>query len=207
VNKVKAIFSDPDRYDFFDLYGPYNWISRTEIDSMLRLSKSSSNENALDVACGTGRISERLASEGMNVYCVDVSPEMIRVLQNKIRSGRFPSIYGLCLAEATKIPFKTGYFDLITCRGLMNYYPLEYMERVLKEMKGMLKDRGRIVFDISDIDNPLSQKGRELGMKTGKEIFLYPLSTIEGKIQSLDLIIEDKSEVDMGMEYLLRKSL
>ena len=57
-----------------------------EVDFYRELMAQSSlvrNHGALEIACGTGRITLRLAKDGINITGIDLSPEMLEVARQK----------------------------------------------------------------------------------------------------------------------------
>jgi SAM-dependent methyltransferase len=71
---------------------------------------------AVDVACGTGRWTERLAREGARVAGVDICrPMLARASSHARLSGR------LALADACALPFPSGTADLTLCSFAIGY--------------------------------------------------------------------------------------
>ena len=60
----------------------------------------------LDVGCGSGRLGERIVTEGYRVFGVDVSPGILGVAARRGLAG----VYG---ALTTNLPFTHGSFDLV----------------------------------------------------------------------------------------------
>lgn len=69
----------------------------------------------LDIAAGTGRVSEYFKPKVKTVVGLDISPDMIQVAQaeNRIDVG--------VIAPGEKTPFLDNSFDLIYCRSAMHY--------------------------------------------------------------------------------------
>jgi ubiquinone/menaquinone biosynthesis C-methylase UbiE len=66
---------------------------------------------ALDVGCGTGRLSLALAERGVKVWGVDPSEEMLA--QARAAAGRR---VGLKLGRAESLPFRDGWFERVVLR-------------------------------------------------------------------------------------------
>jgi ubiquinone/menaquinone biosynthesis C-methylase UbiE len=63
----------------------------------------------LDLGCGTGRLSNALAEQGIaRVWGVDASPEMLAVARAKL-----PVSVGLKEGRAEQLPFRNGWFDRV----------------------------------------------------------------------------------------------
>lgn len=87
----------------------------------------------LDLACGTGRITEYLLSKGYRVWGVDISQEMLKVAQKRLSS--FGESVNLRQAEAENLPFEEKFFDGATCIKLMGHVPPQTRVKILKEIK------------------------------------------------------------------------
>lgn len=92
---------------------------------------------ALDVACGSGRLSAELARTGARVVGLDFSREMLRIAR------RDRSALSFVRGDALALPFPNGTFDAITIAfGLRN---LADPRRGLDEMLRVLRPGGRAV--------------------------------------------------------------
>ena len=76
-----------DRFTRLFSYGMDAGWKRTLLAEARALSPAGTA--ALDLACGTGTVSQILAADGMRVTGVDISPEMIRVAREKKSKKKF----------------------------------------------------------------------------------------------------------------------
>ncbi|MBP3763312.1 MAG: bifunctional demethylmenaquinone methyltransferase/2-methoxy-6-polyprenyl-1,4-benzoquinol methylase UbiE [Bacteroidales bacterium] len=102
----------------------------------------------LDVACGTGDMSEALLRQGCRVTGVDLSEEMLSIARAKVPSVAF------LRADAEQLPFPDAAFDAVTCAfGVRNFV---HLEAGLAEMLRVLKPGGRLaVLELATPDSPL----------------------------------------------------
>jgi len=91
----------------------------------------------LDLACGTGRITEFLLSKGYKVCGVDISKEMLKVARERI--GSFGKLVNFYQAEAESLPFEGRIFDSATCIKLFGHIPPETRIKILQELKRVTK--------------------------------------------------------------------
>ena len=70
----------------------------------------------LDVGCGTGLVTERLARPGLRVFGVDASPGMARVAAGRLG----PS---LVLGDGRRLPFADGALDAVSAVWLLQLLP------------------------------------------------------------------------------------
>lgn len=107
-------------------------------------------KNILDVACGTGELSVRLAESGFQVTGVDLSEDMLSVAQAKsAERGLFVKLFKQNMAEMEGL----GSFDIITifCDSL-NY--LEDEEEVVKTFQRVyeqIHQNGLFIFDVHSL--------------------------------------------------------
>ncbi|MFI9202951.1 class I SAM-dependent methyltransferase [Streptomyces sp. NPDC053048] len=96
---------------------------------------------ALDVACGTGRQTERLLALGHRPVGVDASPTMLDRARRKLPGGAF------VVADMCALPFTSGGFDVVTCcLGLAHQAGLR---QAVGELARMLRPGGHaIVCDV-----------------------------------------------------------
>lgn len=102
---------------------------------------------ALELGCGTGEFSRRLASVAGTVVAVDVSAEMIRVARS--RSTRSPNIEYL-VGDMTALPLDHAAFDCVVSLNTLHHVdPVQ----ALRAMRAALRPGGTLL--IADVlDRP-----------------------------------------------------
>lgn len=138
----------------FDLIAPYYddlmagvpyglWVDY--LQEILRRA-GSAPKSVLDVACGTGNVSEELASRGFEVVGVDVAPRMIEAARAKNSSVKY---YVQDLAELDL----GRQFDLAVCLfDSLNYVTdTDKLRQGLRRIAGHLSCGGLFIFDINTI--------------------------------------------------------
>lgn len=101
----------------------------------------------VDVAGGTGIVSERLAARGLDVLVVDRSTGMLR-----LASARLPG--RVAAADATRLPFADGSVDLVTSIWLLHLIP-DDADAVLGEAARILRPGGTYV---TTVDKDLAHR-------------------------------------------------
>lgn len=91
---------------------------------------------ALEVGCGTGAFSRRLAARSGQVLALDLSPEMIRIAQE--RSRKFKNIE-FHVADVVEQDFPYEEFDCVATIATMHHLPMKLM---LSKFKRALKPNG-----------------------------------------------------------------
>jgi ubiquinone/menaquinone biosynthesis C-methylase UbiE len=152
----------------------------------------------LDIATGTGNYLIEMAKGGATCYGIDLSPEMVRQAKRKVREQNLDNmVKEIKVGDSEKLPYPNGFFDFVTCIGMLEYYPIQYSRIVLAEIKRVLKLNGKCFVDIS---NPNSKKAQSC-----KHTYKYNLKTFDDTISKIGLKILAKNEVETMLQYLLLK--
>jgi ubiquinone/menaquinone biosynthesis C-methylase UbiE len=96
---------------------------------------------ALDVGCGTGFLSLELASRGHHVTGIDLAPAMLSAARNKAVAQGLAARFEQ--ADAERLPFPDGSFDLVTSRHVL--WTLPHPETAIAEWVRVLRPGGRLV--------------------------------------------------------------
>jgi SAM-dependent methyltransferase len=103
---------------------------------------------ALDVACGIGRITRRLAELGARTSAIDLAPAMITAAKRRCAGLGVD----FARAAADDMPFGDSSFDIITCFGLLEHLPSRPRAKCLSEIVRLLKPRGRAYLVVNNTD-------------------------------------------------------
>jgi len=103
----------------------------------------------LDVGCGAGFLTNRMAQEGFQVTGVDLSPESLKV------AARYDTTKGVnyVTANACHLPFPDASFDVVTTLDFLEHVPNP--ADVVKECARVLKPGGLFFYHTFN-RNPLS---------------------------------------------------
>jgi ubiquinone/menaquinone biosynthesis C-methylase UbiE len=108
----------------------------------------------LDVGCGTGLMSARLAARGCQVVGVDISAAMLRRAQRCTSPG-LQFVHG----DAEKLPVQDASFDAVV--NLLSFHHYPNPSRAASEFRRVLRPGGRLVlvaFDRTSRYITLTQK-------------------------------------------------
>jgi SAM-dependent methyltransferase len=149
---MSVIERDFDRLAELDDEG---WTSNNHYHNFLLQHVPRHCEHALEVGCGTGAFSRRLAAHAQQVTAIDLSPEMIRVARD--RSGDFSNIR-FEVADLMACDLPDAQFDCIATLATLHHLP---MQPALAKLKRALRMDGTLL--ILDLYEPerrlLSVKG------------------------------------------------
>jgi SAM-dependent methyltransferase len=124
-------------------------------DFLLRRLPSSCDE-VLEIGCGKGEFSRRLAETSQRVLALDLSPEMIRIAREQ--SGHLSNI-DFQIADVMTYDLPPARFDCIASMATLHHLPLE---AIFLKMKAALKPGGVLL--ILDLFEPARNLKRPEGL-------------------------------------------
>lgn len=128
-------------------------------NKIIRLLELKGSERVLDIGCGTGSLTIKLAglsamkSDSL-VIGLDAAPKMIEVSRGKSKKTaniRFD------LAAAENLPYENEYFDCAVSGFFFHHINFGLKKAALDEAWRVLKRNGRLI--ILDVDTPLNRFG------------------------------------------------
>lgn len=119
----------------------------------------------LDLACGTGRHTIYLASNGFLVYGTDISRKGITIARKKAKEHGLRNIK-LKVHDMKKIPFPDDSFDAVLCVWSMGHGTLKAHAEIIAEIRRVLKPGGMLIADFMSTKNKYFGKGKELEKNT-----------------------------------------
>lgn len=100
-------------------------------------------ERVLDLGCGNGRWFKIFKEKEVEYIGIDNSEKLIEIARTLFPKATF------IVADALKIPFQENYFDKVYAIALLHHIPSErYRLLVLKEIKRVLKPRGKLILTV-----------------------------------------------------------
>ncbi len=93
-----------------------------DLDLLLEIAEPQPHWSVLDVATGGGHTAVRFAPHVASVIASDLTPEMLEAAQRLATENALLNV-GCRLADAERLPFDNGNFDLVTCRIAPHHFP------------------------------------------------------------------------------------
>lgn len=143
----------------FDTFGVNEDEERMKLIKELKLQK---DHKVLEIGCGTGRDSEKIANElgeDGELYLQDISEEILKIAIEKFAKKIFKPKIEFSLANGYYLPFEDNYFDRVFHFGGLNTFG--DIKRAFNEMVRVVKPGGRIV--VGDENMPIWLRETEFG--------------------------------------------
>ncbi len=145
------------------------FIDEIETELVFDLLPPPAGKKVLDVGCGTGNFSFKLARQGCEVTGIDVSPHMLwRALRKSADSGLPVSF---CQADALDLPFSDDHFDAVY--SVTTFEFIGDRAAAVEELRRVLKPGGRMVVGTIADDSPWGRAYRAAAEKDPESVFRH----------------------------------
>jgi ubiquinone/menaquinone biosynthesis C-methylase UbiE len=152
--------------------GQSSWLTAAEALQFIRLLELGPGRRALEMACGSGGVTCRMALEtGAECVGVDVNPHGVEAARARAREQGLSSRVSFQLADAAQLlPFPDQSFDAIFCNDSINHFPGRPV--VFRDWHRVLRPGGRLLFtDPVVVTGPVTNE--ELQARSSIGFFLF----------------------------------
>lgn len=143
---------DHMRYFIYRMLGTAAFARRIEWRMMLKWLDPKKGERVLDIACGAGELSLKIADRGCEVYGIDMSEEAIQSARRLADRAKMKC--GFKIGDAEHLPYPDGYFDKVVCSSSLEHFKND--AKALDEMRRVLKQDGRLILTVDSLTYPIS---------------------------------------------------
>ena len=175
--------------------GQSSWITLAEAREWFRLLRLGAGSRALEVGCGSGGITRRLAMEtGASAIGVDINSHGIEAASAAAaREGVASRVSFQVVDAATRLPFADAFFDAIFCNDAINHLPDR--AELFVDWHRVLKPAGRLLFtDPIVITGPVTSEELRVRSSIGFYLFL-PAGCNERLLERAGFIVEQLCDV------------
>lgn len=175
---------------------------RFELKYFLELINKQPGEKVLELGCSSGFLTKDLG----DVTAIDTSEGMLEIAHSKNKLAK-------CIpGDMFAMPFKDDSFDKVTTMRVWNHLDLRDFKRAIHEVKRVLKQNGRFIFDMEDksaMRRFSSFFYKRFFKTTGYKIFQYSLQDIKRVIEPEGFKIEAVKILKhkVGRQIILRAVL
>jgi cyclopropane fatty-acyl-phospholipid synthase-like methyltransferase len=171
-NFETELCSEIRRQAFGEDLGQNSWLTANEQEQFLSWLKLSRGKVLLDVACGAGGPTMRIAATtGCSVVGIDVHEQAVATARSLAAQRGLAERADFRSSDATgPLPFPDAEFDAITCIDAINHF--SDRPRVIAEWARLLKVGGRLLFtDPITVTGPLTNA--EVAVRSSAGVYLF----------------------------------
>src|SRR5215469_11022759 len=145
-NFATALYEEIRQEAFGEDIGQNSWLTAEEQDSFLEWLDLRAGKKLLDIACGAGGPTLRVAAKtGCSVVGLDIHQQAITTARSlAAQCGLADRADFQCIDATAPLRFADGTFDAIWCIDGINHFPCR--RRDLVEWIRVLKASGRLLF-------------------------------------------------------------
>lgn len=159
----------------------YDSYVQTDLDLPFFLNEAKNCKNVLELMSGTGRLSIPLLEAGISLTCVDNSPQMLKILRQKIQQKHLSAkVYEMDVCQLS-LP---EYFDLIILpfNSFSEIINPEQQNQALGKIWNCLSETGKFIctlhnppIRLQSINNQLNFRGKYQLPKNKETLFLWSI--------------------------------
>lgn len=134
---------------------------------------------------------------------VDISSKTIELLNEFVAKNNI-SIGSLHCTSMHDTPYEANFFDIGACIGSLEYFESDFIEEVIIETHRIMKQNGKFVFDIPNIESPVCQITMMIEKHLGRpDLFNMSIQSFEDMLEKY-FVIEKKEEVGPMIQYFVK---
>ena len=187
--------SDVRRETYGDDLGQASWLTLDELRGWLPSLRLDAIQKALEVACGSGGVTCRLAREtGAMWVGVDINAHGIEAANRLAERAGLSSLVSFQIVDASRrLPFPHESFDVVLCNDSINHLPDR--AAVLQEWHRVLRPSGRLLFtDPIVVTGQLSNE--EIRVRSSIGFFLFtPVGCNERLLHETGFVLGEVRDV------------
>jgi cyclopropane fatty-acyl-phospholipid synthase-like methyltransferase len=196
-NFASELYSKIRDQAFGQNIGQTGWLTAEEQDMFIEWLALGRGSNLLDIACGSGGPTLRIASKtGCNIHGIDIHEQGIEAASKQAEEQNLSERVNFEVVDGSgSLRFSDAEFDGIICVDAVNHLPQR--SKVFAEWSRILKPGGRLVFtDPITITGPLTNE--EIGIRSSIGFFIFVPRGIDEQLleqAGFDIVqVEDRTQ-------------
>lgn len=166
-------------YLLFKTIGTISFVRRIEWPIMINWLELKKNEKILDIACGEGSLTLKIAKKGCTVHGIDISFDAIKRAKYVSKQEKIYSSFEVGNAE--NLPYKNNSFDKIVCSSSLEHFINDITS--LKEMYRVVKPNGLVVLTVDSFTYPIDKRLKEIHKNRHRVIKYYSSKTLNESLK------------------------
>jgi SAM-dependent methyltransferase len=179
--------------DYLYFYGDFLTQDRStrEVDFLIKELKLGKPMSILDLACGHGRHSNRLAELGYQVIGIDITQDFIDIARKDAHKKKIFVKY--LRQDMRKIQYKNEFDRILLLFTAFGYYEDDVNLSILKKISRALKKDGLFCFDIPNRDGMMKILLPAVVTEKDKDMMidLHNFDSINGKLYNKRIVIRN----------------
>jgi SAM-dependent methyltransferase len=180
------------RHIIYKWIGAPNFIKRIEWARLLEWLDPKEGERVLDVACGRGTLTLKIAEKGCRVCGIDISEDVINSAIQFAKREKIACEFQIGDAEC--LPYPDDCFDKVISSSSLEHFKDDLS--ALKEMNRVLRPRGVAVITVDSLTYPIGSKTKERHREISSVVNYYTKETLKKKFEGAGFNL-------IGSKYLL----
>jgi SAM-dependent methyltransferase len=205
-NFASKVYAEIRREAFGEDIGQFSWLTSVDQDRFFSWLNLNSGSRVLDVCCGAGGPTLRLAKlYGCTVIGIDAEEKGIASATAMAESQGLSGLAKFEVADATReLPFEKDTFDLLVCIDAINHFPVR--ESVFAEWARVVKRGGMVLFtDPTIVTGQLSSQEISARSSYGYNVLPVPLGEDERLLELTGLRLVKREDLTENMAILAKR--
>jgi SAM-dependent methyltransferase len=202
----RETFELPEEVQAMPIFGEWTSgiLAKKIASPFWEIAKPQKNQHCIDIGCGISFLIYPWRDWQAFFYGQEISNVARDTLNSRGPQLNSKLFKGVELGAAHQLSYSSEQFDLAIATGFSCYFPLEYWDAVLVQIKRVLKPGGHFVFDILNPEQPLAEDWAVLETYLGAEVFLEPLAKWEKTIKAAGAKIVAQKSGELFELYKIR---